>query len=235
MEHDFKYAKISDSASIEEIDAEIKRLSKLVNDFNNEQMAIKIFINSIYGACASPYFVAYNPQLAEAITLQGQDIIKFSSKVLNMYFHKFWRTDKELHEHLGISTPDQVVHDVAIYGDTDSCHKDTVINTDTGSYTIADLYNQCNETAGDTLAGHESVKTDKKVLNYNKYGKLEYQDAVRIIRHKVSKPKWELKTKSGKKIIITNDHSLIVFRNGTKIEVKPSDVLKSDKVLIVKK
>ena len=122
MGYNFKYANISESPTIEEIDNEIKRLQKLSNDFNNEQMAIKIFINSIYGACASQFFVAYNPQLAEAITLQGQDIIKFSSKVLNMYFHKYWKSDKALHNHLGITVIPDVVNDVAIYGDTDSVY-----------------------------------------------------------------------------------------------------------------
>jgi len=122
MEHNFQYANLSVEPTIDEINKEIKRLEKIANDFNNEQMAIKIFINSIYGACASPYFVAYNPQLAEAITLQGQDIIKFSSKVLNLYFHKYWKNDKQLHDYLKITIIPDVVQDVAIYGDTDSVY-----------------------------------------------------------------------------------------------------------------
>lgn len=118
----FKYANISENPTIEELDAEIKRLNKLANDFNNEQMAIKIFINSIYGACASVYFICYNPQLAEAITLQGQDIIKFAANALNKYFHDLWPKDKELHKILGITSIPRVAGDVAIYGDTDSVY-----------------------------------------------------------------------------------------------------------------
>lgn len=118
----YTYAKISDNPTIEEIDRELVRLHKLKNDFNNEQMAIKLFINSVYGACASPYFTCYNPQLAEAITLQGQDIIKFSSMVLNKYFKDYWFKDKELHKHLGITRVSPVVNDVSIYGDTDSTY-----------------------------------------------------------------------------------------------------------------
>lgn len=127
---EYKYIKLNENPTIEEIDKEIKRLTKLANDFNNEQMAVKIFINSIYGACASPYFVAYNPMLAEAITLQGQDIIKFSSKVLNLYFHKYWQGDKALHQHLGITKIPRVEMDVAIYGDTDSvyCSFQEIVN-----------------------------------------------------------------------------------------------------------
>ena len=53
------------------------------------------------------------------------------------------------------------------------------------------------------------------------------------MRHKVSKPKWRLKTKDGKEIIMTNDHSMIVFRDGQKLEVKPYEILPTDKVLSV--
>ena len=55
------------------------------------------------------------------------------------------------------------------------------------------------------------------------------------MRNKVYKPKWRLKTKDGKEIVVTNDHSMIVFRDGEKLEVKPYEILPSDKVLIIKK
>ena len=37
-----------------------------------------------------------------------------------------------------------------------------------------------------------------------------------------------------KEIVVTNDHSMIVFREGKKIEIKPKDIRKTDKILIVK-
>ena len=72
------------------------------------------------------------------------------------------------------------------------------------------------------------------MLKLSEYNKTYYVPVKRIIRHKVSKSKWKLKTKSGKEIIITNDHSMIVFRNGSKLEIKPSEILKTDKILIIK-
>lgn len=124
---------------------------------------------------------------------------------------------------------------MVIYGDTDSVVKDTIIPTDKGEKTIEDFYNENIKigSAGVTLKGHESVKTYDKILNYDDNGELYYAPVRRIIRHKVSKAKWKLKTKSGKEIIITNDHSMIVFRDGVKLEVKPSKILKTDKVLCV--
>ena len=79
----------------------------------------------------------------------------------------------------------------------------------------------------------EFFKCDKQILDWNE--KLYFGDVKYIMRHKVSKPKWKLKGKDGKEIIVTGDHSLIVFRNGKKLEVKPSEVLKTDKILVINK
>jgi intein/homing endonuclease len=43
------------------------------------------------------------------------------------------------------------------------------------------------------------------------------------MRKKVKKEKFKLKTKSGKVLELTNDHTLIVFRDGEKINIKPSE------------
>jgi len=138
------------------------------------------------------------------------------------------------------TSPDEVFRSytgknpILIYGDTDSISSDSIINTNKGKYTIEELYNNNieNGSAGTTLKGHESVNCKEKVLNWDK--KLYYAPVKRIIRHKVSKSKWRLKTKHGKEIIVTNDHSMIVFRNGKKLEVKPSEILKTDKILTIK-
>jgi len=118
-----KYCKIDPSnASREEIVAEINRLTLLMNLKKNEEQAIKIFINSIYGATASPYFVGYNVRVAEAITLQGQEVREYGSKIFNRYFMEFWHRDKELHQKLGITVTDKVPSEVTVYGDTDSVY-----------------------------------------------------------------------------------------------------------------
>lgn len=110
------------TATREEILAEIDRLTKLRNEKYNEEQAIKIFINSIYGASASPYFVGYNTRVAEAITLQGQEMIIFVTKVINRYFMEFWHKDTELHKKIGLTKVDKVLAEVVIYGDTDSAY-----------------------------------------------------------------------------------------------------------------
>ena len=118
-----RYTRIDPTeSSNEEILLEIARLNDLMNLKKNEEQAIKIFINSVYGATASPYFVGYNVKVAEAITLQGQEIRAFAAKIFNRYFMEFWHRDKELHKNLGLTKVNRVTQEVSVYGDTDSCN-----------------------------------------------------------------------------------------------------------------
>lgn len=121
---DFKYSTVDlTSSSKEEIKSEINRLDQLRGEKENEEQGIKIFINSIYGASASPYFAGYNIRVAEAITLQGQEMDKFAIKIVERYFTDFWYKDKEVHNAMGIKGPVQkITRNVVVYGDTDSIY-----------------------------------------------------------------------------------------------------------------
>lgn len=103
-----------------ELEAKIAELTALKNELKNEEQAIKLTMNSIYGAIGNAWFVCFNPDVAEAVTLQGQDLIKYSEKILHRYFHEFWHNDKELHEKLGLTSVKRIAKPMVVYGDTDS-------------------------------------------------------------------------------------------------------------------
>ena len=120
---EFQYAKLGTSPSREEIKTEIDRLKRLANEYKNEEQAVKLTINSIYGGLGNQYFIAHNSDVAEAVTLQGQDLLRYSQTMVNYYFQQQWHLDKELHAHMGIEgdvTP--IKSDVSVYGDTDSLY-----------------------------------------------------------------------------------------------------------------
>ena len=98
--------------------------SKQIKKLDLKQNAIKILINSIYGAFGNKWFYFYNPDIAQSITLQGQDLIKFSIKAVNHYFLEKWHLDTELHKLLGIDhyKINQATMEAAIYTDTDSIY-----------------------------------------------------------------------------------------------------------------
>jgi DNA polymerase elongation subunit (family B) len=99
-------------------------LDKKIKTLSLKQGAIKILINSIYGAFGNKWFYFYNPDIAQSITLQGQDLIKFSIKAINFYFKERWHLDKELHEILGVADRkiSKINDEAAIYTDTDSIY-----------------------------------------------------------------------------------------------------------------
>lgn len=224
-------------SEVKEKKLEIEKIKKEASKYYNYEQSVKLALNSIYGAFGNRWFYFYNVDIAETITKQGKDAILYAENMVNLYFNKYWHKDIKTHEKMGITVTGQIKEPVGIYIDTDSVVGDTIIHTNSGSMTIEELYQRSLDNnlrdAGTTLNGHESVNTDLKTLNWSKSNELYYAPIKRVIRHKVSKKKWKLKLKSGKEIIVTNDHSLIVFRNGIKIEVKPSEILKTDKVLSV--
>jgi len=104
-------------------DEEIKSLKKESMNCYTLEQSIKLIINSIYGAFANEYFHFYNIAIAETVTLQGQDAIRFTEKMVDRYFKEFFHKDKALHEKLGVK-PDWEVRPIKgqvwKYTDTDS-------------------------------------------------------------------------------------------------------------------
>lgn len=120
----FELAKVNPyECSIEELEYEINRLKSIKEEYFNLEQSIKIFINSVYGACASPYFVGYNIYVAEAVTIQGQDLIKYANRVLDDYFINMWHKDTELHQKLGLTFANPIQEkSLIVYNDTDSTY-----------------------------------------------------------------------------------------------------------------
>ena len=106
----------------------------------------------------------------------------------------------------------------------------------TNKVTIEQLYNLGKNDKGSTLAGHESVDCQYDVLNIKQNGdrfERYYANVERVIRHKVSKAKWVLEDEYGNEVTITNDHSLMVLRDGILQKVKPCDVDIDSDLLVI--
>lgn len=111
------------TCSLEELEYETQRLKDIKEEYFNLEQSIKIFINSVYGACASPYFVGYNINIAEAVTLQGQDLIKYANKIIDKWFIEMWHLDKDLHKKLDLTYVNKINQSsVIVYNDTDSTY-----------------------------------------------------------------------------------------------------------------
>lgn len=69
-----------------------KYLLKEISRLTNLQMALKIALNSAYGALGNAYFRYYDLRMAESITLSGQLSIKWIANTLNQYMNTAMKT-----------------------------------------------------------------------------------------------------------------------------------------------
>lgn len=71
---------------------EYKRLQNLISKYNNEQMAFKIAMNSLYGALGNAFFRYYTLENARAVTLSGQYIIISVGEYVNDKLNFMFKT-----------------------------------------------------------------------------------------------------------------------------------------------
>lgn len=320
----------------EELHAAIAKMNSLSGYYETKQLAIKTFINSVYGATASKYFVGHNTAVAESITLQGQDLNHYSENCVNKYFRNVFQSDEEYNrilyipiyewmekwdlndtndfyaknpntkewilinlpvskediktdklnqktkdtikknvfvkttfgKYLGITLEQAKSIDInrgrvtdqkplnasdiiknfkylgketyleddpscsmAVAGDTDSCISSTKIYLDKYNITIEDAFIKCKYENKDSVLvlpnGQEIVPVNghtTKSFNQNAPFLAIDSPIKYIMRHKVSKAKYKIKSKSGKEVIVTGDHSCMVIRNNKLLAIKAKDI-----------
>jgi DNA polymerase elongation subunit (family B) len=194
-----------------------KQLEKEISRYNNIQMSKKISLNSAYGACGSEYFRYYKLANAEAITLSGQVAIRWIENKMNVYLNKVLKTSDV---------------DYVIASDTDSVVGETLVYENGNSIKIEDLYEKyCNDKnlvikrdCDDYI--HDVSNIDLHTKSYDN-GEIVEDRVIHIMKHKVKKKFYKI-TVNNNEIILTEDHSLIVEREGKLISIKPTEVLYND-------
>ena len=74
---------------------EIYRIERDISHAENRQMAIKILLNSLYGALGNRYFRFFDQRIAEGITLSGQLIIRWGEQSINRYLNKVLKSSAD--------------------------------------------------------------------------------------------------------------------------------------------
>lgn len=72
-----------------------QHLVKEISRLNNLQMAMKIALNSAYGAVGNKYFRYYDLRIAEGITQSGQLSIRWMANKLNEFMNKTLKSDNK--------------------------------------------------------------------------------------------------------------------------------------------
>lgn len=195
------------------------RLRALDNEdkFHNEQWTKKILINALYGATGNKFFSLYNRDFASSITANGRIFIQLTANRIRERLQELCPWDGE----------------TWLYSDTDSC-ANTLVKTDQGSVHFSELYNSQDTKEVEYKPGKffKEVK-DLKALSVSKDFELEYKPIKYVMKHTVKKRLFKIKC-NGNEVVITNDHSIVVKRDDELIEVKPFDIRKTDKLILVK-
>lgn len=190
------------------------------NFYDRYQQVQKVLLNSMYGVLGLPTFRFYDLDNAEAVTLTGQDIIKFSQKSINRKYKEQNFKDNTY----------------VVYSDTDSVSGDSTVHSwDHGSIPIKELWDILDS---DDKHYYKKYTKDGREFIHPKYIKFPYHDEIYrsvkygtvdyIERHKVKKKMFRVLTNYGKWVDVTEDHSIMVmnFSDPKKrmIEVKPQDI-----------
>ena len=234
--------------SLEELEAFKKDVIETRQEYFMLEMAQKTLGNSGYGAAANRFFYFYNISLAGDITGECRLLTKTMNERLENWFHEEIWERKDLWKKFDFAL-DESKHDwyrtrhVWIYSDTDSttynslimCKKDGKIEKKQIGELFHDSYTDEKYAFNlDPNSTQEFCMSNYEVLNWTKEKGIHFVPIKYIMKHKVSKAKIKIKTKSGKEIIVTGDHSCIVFRDGKQLTVKACEINKdTDKILSI--
>lgn len=208
-----KYEEEQDPQKKHDLKFELDRLDMV-------QYSYKIQINSAYGALGAAFFPAGDTDVAASITATGKATVKKSYEIA-----------KQFAIEQGVS-PEKAAS-IVVGGDTDSVVGDTIINVNGKPITIADYYNSITS---------NYIKYDDINKNYIKrvdngdvalaYNNGIVQNKIKhVMKHTVKKRMYKIKC-NGKEVIMTEDHSIIVNRNGKNMSISPKDILKTDTLII---
>lgn len=185
--------------------------------WDKRQHIKKIILNSVYGALLQAGCRFFDKRIGQSTTLSGRQIAKHMAASTNEIITGEYN-------HVGAAV---------VYGD--SVTGDTLIRTDAGEMTISELFNKCLEFS---IVDEKEygVWNPHKVMGFNAYedntvlAKTSY-----VMRHRTKKKIYQINLANGKNVKVTEDHSIMVDRSGFLIEVKPTEILKTDLVICLSK
>ncbi|MFA5484949.1 MAG: DNA polymerase domain-containing protein [Candidatus Pacearchaeota archaeon] len=219
-----------------ELSKEIDKEGYTSSYYHSQEQIRKILINSMYGVLGNRFFSFYNIKNAMAITIGARDMITYVSSNINKYMKQNWH--KIAHKHfpeLKGKEIKPIEKDVVVLVDTDSVVGDTKIKTNNGTFTIEELFNFCSEINeyGDSkfIGKLRDLHTTDSINK--KSGQLENKEIKYVMKHNVKKNMYKIKV-NGKEVICTEDHSIIIKRNGKYMDVKPKNIQKGDKIITKK-
>ena len=194
------------------------KLQTAASSNNTAQINRKLLINSLYGAMGNIYSRLYDLRNATAITLYGQLAIQWTARKVNESMNTMLKTSNV---------------DYVTYADTDSVVGSTLIDVNGKQISIEDYYDSLSDANlvrnipkdfVKSVSGDTSLGCDKEFNLVRK--PIKY-----IMKHKVRKRMYKISA-NGKSVVVTEDHSIMISRNGKLLSAKPFEIIKDDEIIL---
>lgn len=208
--------------SNEELMKMLENAEQQAQTYHVSQLVKKVLLNSLYGALGNEHFLLYTNEMARSITLIGQCLINKAAIEKNRFISKMLK--------------EEVVKDRRTYSDTDSSTFDTVIYVNNEKQMIGDFYETSEGEEYETVLGKyikELPKGKYKTLSIDDdLSKVKEVDVLHAVKHKTPKHMWKVKV-DGKEVIITEDHSIMILRDGYLMRGSVKDLREGDEILTI--
>ena len=209
--------------SNEELMKMLENAEQQAQTYHVSQLVKKVLLNSLYGALGNEHFLLYTNEMARSITLMGQCLINKAAIEKNRFISKMLK--------------EEVVKDRRTYSDTDSVVGSTPIFVNDTKTTIEDFYKTSEGDEVETILGKyvkELPKGKYKTLSIDEddLTKVKEVDILHAVKHKTPKRMWKVKV-DGKEVIITEDHSIMILRDGYLMRGSVKDLREGDEILTI--
>jgi DNA polymerase elongation subunit (family B) len=189
------------------------------------QLTKKISMNSLYGALLNKNFRFGDERMGASVTATGRQITTHMIETLDGLLTG---TVNPLIKESSVDKDGKPSHtyrsesEAIIYGDTDSVDGSSIVRSSVGTHTISELFDSLSVKWVD---GTKEYSAEPGLLSPCVVdGEIKQKPVKAIYRHRVSKPRWKITLKNGASVVVTDDHSIMVMRDGRMIEVKPSTI-----------
>lgn len=191
--------------------------------YHVSQLVKKVLLNSLYGALGNEHFLLYTNEMARSITLIGQCLINKAAIEKNRFISKMLK--------------EEVVKDRRTYSDTDTTLYHSKVKINNEDKYIGEFYETSEGEEFENILGKyikEFPKGKYKTLSIDEddLTKVREVDILHAVKHKTSKHIWKIKV-DGKEVGITEDHSLVLLRDGYLMRGSVKDLREGDELLTI--
>ena len=222
-----EWAKKADTilkATGNKLDSAYLEAKKQEDFYDLKQMNRKLMLNSQYGSMLNAFSRFHDPRLGASITGTGRQITTFMIETIaelidgiRLPLNKeiVWNKAKGRNDSL-YTHPSQVI----IAGDTDSVAGNSIVIIDDVKDTIKNHFENIN--------GVYHNVGNKQFKDLDNSISVTGEKISALYRHRTNKRRFQIELENGKSVIVTEDHSIMIKRNGKMIEIKPMEINKED-------